>query len=144
MCRTCPRVSANTTAQNPAGSVMPPLSLAHAVLEAVVVDVLVVSDDRLPSPLLQATNASSVTLLIKRNAYIGPFRKKVNADTALDGRLRGRGQSSTQAPVRRWAKRSSDRQTSCGRRSTKEALSEETRSRRSAKGCCRRHRGTSE
>jgi hypothetical protein len=75
MCRTWPRVSANTTAQNPAGSVMPPLSLAHAVLEAVVVEVRVLSDDRLLSPLLHATNASRATLLIKRNAYMGLFRK---------------------------------------------------------------------
>jgi hypothetical protein len=46
MWRACPIVSANIVAQNPGGSVIPPLSRAHAVFEVdvVVEDVVLLVD----------------------------------------------------------------------------------------------------
>jgi hypothetical protein len=78
-------VSAKTTAQNPAGSVMPPLSLAQAALLLEAADAFDVSDALLFSP-LQATNPTSAMLLIKRYGCICSLTKRVNADTELCGR----------------------------------------------------------
>ena len=82
MCRTWPSVSAKTTAQNPVGSVIPPLSAAHAALLLVAAAAFDVSAVLLFS-LLHATHPSSAMLLIRRYDCISLLTKRVNADTEL-------------------------------------------------------------
>ena len=82
MWRTWPRVSAKTTAQNPAGSVSPPLSLAHAAVLLAAAVAFDVSDALFCSP-LHATNPSSAMPLIQRYDCICLLTKRVNADTEL-------------------------------------------------------------
>src|SRR5688500_12043699 len=67
MCRACPMLSANTVAQKPAGSVIPPLSLGHAADAAVAESDAVLSAPGL-SDLTHPPNASIEAIATNEDA----------------------------------------------------------------------------
>src|SRR4051812_46836759 len=71
MWRAWPIVSANIVAQNPAGSVIPPLSFAHALVDATVEEAVLDCAALPPSPLLQPLKATTSDRAHQRVSDLG-------------------------------------------------------------------------